>query len=100
MRWFSRLFLQTISHSLNKFLKSLDEVLTVTRRGILKPDFPNPPQNHIWFQNKPVEKCDVKPGEWFVIGQTRPFQGQTWRFPFHSAVALNSGSSSGDEGTG
>jgi class 3 adenylate cyclase len=45
--------------------------LAVTRRGVLKPDFPNPPQNHIWFQNKPVESCSVKPGEWFVIGQTR-----------------------------
>jgi len=45
--------------------------LTVTRRGVLKPDFPNPPQNQIWFRNKPVETCSVKPGEWFVIGQSR-----------------------------
>ncbi len=45
--------------------------LTVARRGVLKPDFPTPPQNHIWFHNKPVEQCVVKPGEWFVIGQTR-----------------------------
>jgi class 3 adenylate cyclase len=45
--------------------------LTVTRRGVLKPDFPSPPQNQIWFQNKPVESCAVRPGEWFVIGQTR-----------------------------
>ncbi|QJW99589.1 adenylate/guanylate cyclase domain-containing protein [Frigoriglobus tundricola] len=45
--------------------------LTVTRRGVLKPDFPNPPQNQIWFRNKPVETCTVKPSEWFVIGQTR-----------------------------
>ncbi|MBN9121118.1 MAG: FHA domain-containing protein, partial [Planctomycetes bacterium] len=45
--------------------------LTVTRRGVLLPDFPNPPQNQIWFHNRPVESCTVKPGEWFVIGQTR-----------------------------
>jgi class 3 adenylate cyclase len=45
--------------------------LSVTRRGVIKPDFPNPPQNHIWFHNKPVESCTLKPGEWFVIGQTR-----------------------------
>jgi adenylate cyclase len=45
--------------------------LTVSRRGVLLPDFPNPPQNQIWFHNKPVESCTVKPGEWFVIGQTR-----------------------------
>jgi adenylate cyclase len=45
--------------------------LTVTRRGVLKPDFPSPPQNQIWFHNKPVEQCTVKPREWFVIGQTR-----------------------------
>jgi len=32
---------------------------------------PHPPQNHIWYFNKPVETCTVKPGEWFVIGQTR-----------------------------
>ncbi|MBM3981878.1 MAG: adenylate/guanylate cyclase domain-containing protein [Planctomycetes bacterium] len=45
--------------------------LAVERRGVIKPDFPTPPQNHIWFHNKPVEQCVVKPGEWFVIGQTR-----------------------------
>jgi class 3 adenylate cyclase len=45
--------------------------LTVTRRGVIKPTFPNPPQNPIWFNNKPVETCTVRPGEWFVIGQTR-----------------------------
>jgi adenylate cyclase len=45
--------------------------LTVTRRGVMKPDFPTPPQNQIWFHNKPVETCSVRPGEWFVIGQTR-----------------------------
>ena len=45
--------------------------LTVKRREVLKPDFPSPPQNQIWFQNKPVESCTIKPGEWFVIGQTR-----------------------------
>lgn len=45
--------------------------LTVTRRGVLLPDFPSPPQNQIWFLNKPVETCTVRPGEWFVIGQTR-----------------------------
>jgi class 3 adenylate cyclase len=45
--------------------------LTVARRGVLLPDFPSPPQNQIWFQNKPVETCVVRPGEWFVIGQTR-----------------------------
>jgi class 3 adenylate cyclase len=45
--------------------------LAVTRRGVIKPDFPNPPQNQIWFHNKPVETCSVRPGEWFVIGQTR-----------------------------
>ena len=43
----------------------------MTRRGVLNPDFPNPPQNQLWFRNKPAEKCIVKPGEWFVIGQTR-----------------------------
>lgn len=47
------------------------QVLTVARRGALLPDFPSPPQNQIWFQNKPVESCAVRPGEWFVIGQTR-----------------------------
>ncbi len=47
------------------------ETLTVARRGVLPPDHPNPPQNHIWFQNKPAEKCEVRRGEWFVIGQTR-----------------------------
>lgn len=45
--------------------------LTVTRRGVILPDFPNKPQNQIWFHNKPVECCEVKMGEWFVIGQTR-----------------------------
>ncbi len=45
--------------------------LTVTRRGVIKPDFPTPPQNQIWFHNKPVETCALKTGEWFVIGQTR-----------------------------
>lgn len=45
--------------------------LTVARRGVLLPDFPAPPQNQIWFLNKPVETCTVRPGEWFVIGQTR-----------------------------
>jgi class 3 adenylate cyclase len=45
--------------------------LVVTRRGVLKPDFPSPPQNQIWYHNRPVERCEVKPGEWFVIGQTR-----------------------------
>jgi class 3 adenylate cyclase len=45
--------------------------LTVTRRGVVLPDFPSPPQNQIWFHNKPVEQCAVKPGDWFVIGQTR-----------------------------
>jgi adenylate cyclase len=47
------------------------KALAVTRRGVFKPDFLKPPQNHIWFQNKPVETCTVRPGEWFVIGQTR-----------------------------
>jgi adenylate cyclase len=46
-------------------------LLIVTRRGVILPDFPNKPQNQIWFHNKPVERCEVKPGEWFVIGQTR-----------------------------
>ncbi|MCI0700484.1 MAG: adenylate/guanylate cyclase domain-containing protein [Planctomycetia bacterium] len=45
--------------------------LTVTRRGVMKPDFPSAPQNQIWYHNRPVEKCEVRPGEWFVIGQTR-----------------------------
>ncbi|WP_439631141.1 adenylate/guanylate cyclase domain-containing protein [Gemmata sp.] len=44
--------------------------LTVMRRAVT-PDFPKPPQNHIWFRNNAVEKCEVRPGEWFVIGQTR-----------------------------
>ncbi len=46
-------------------------VLVVTRRGVILPDYPNKPGNQIWFHNKPVEKCLVKAGEWFVIGQTR-----------------------------
>ncbi len=45
--------------------------LVVTRRGVVLPDYPNKPGNQIWFHNKPVEQCRVKPGEWFVIGQTR-----------------------------
>jgi adenylate cyclase len=45
--------------------------LLVTRRGVILPDYPKPPQNHIWFRNTPVECCEVRPGEWFVIGQTR-----------------------------
>jgi len=44
--------------------------LTVLRRPS-SPEFPKPPQNHIWFRNNPVEKCEVRTGEWFVIGQTR-----------------------------
>jgi class 3 adenylate cyclase len=44
--------------------------LTVMRRPIT-PEFPKPPGNHIWFRNNNVEKCEVRPGEWFVIGQTR-----------------------------
>jgi class 3 adenylate cyclase len=44
--------------------------LTVARRPV-SPEYPKPPQNHIWFRNSPVERCEVKPGEWFVIGQTR-----------------------------
>src|SRR5262245_58641087 len=45
--------------------------LVVARRGVIKPDFPTPPQNQIWYHNRPVERCEVRPGEWFVIGQTR-----------------------------
>jgi class 3 adenylate cyclase len=45
--------------------------LVVQRRGVVLPDYPKPPQNHIWFRNSPVERCEVRPGEWFVIGQTR-----------------------------
>lgn len=44
--------------------------LIVLRRGV-SPEYPRPPQNHIWFRNNPVERCEVRPGEWFVIGQTR-----------------------------
>jgi class 3 adenylate cyclase len=44
--------------------------LIVVRRPVT-PEFPKPPQNHIWFRNNAVEKCEVRPGEWFVIGQTR-----------------------------
>ncbi len=45
--------------------------LVVAKRPIT-PEYPNPPQNHIWFRNSPVaEQCEVRPGEWFVIGQTR-----------------------------
>lgn len=44
--------------------------LVVARRPV-SPDYPRPPQNHIWFRNTPVERCEVRPGEWFVIGQTR-----------------------------
>ena len=44
--------------------------LLVKRRPVT-PDYPKPPQNHIWFRNAPVETCEIKPGEWFVIGQTR-----------------------------
>ena len=46
-------------------------VLVVTRRGVILPDYPNKPGNQIWFRNKPSEQCEVKSGEWFVIGQTR-----------------------------
>src|SRR5262249_14958483 len=56
---------------LHAFLEWDGSLLRVTRRGVLKPDFSKAPENHIWFQNKPVEKCEVRPGEWFVIGQTR-----------------------------
>ena len=45
--------------------------LVVARRGVILPDYPNKPGNQIWFRNKPVERCEVGPGEWFVIGQTR-----------------------------
>ncbi len=45
--------------------------LVVTRRGVILPDYPNKPGNQIWFRNKAVEQCEVRPGEWFVIGQTR-----------------------------
>lgn len=44
--------------------------LTVTRRPVTA-EFPRPPQNHIWFRNNPAERCEVRAGEWFVIGQTR-----------------------------
>ena len=47
------------------------EALVVARRAAVPPDYPNRPGNHIWFRNKPVERCEVRPGEWFVIGQTR-----------------------------
>ena len=47
------------------------EALTVARRGPMPPEYPQRPQNQIWFKNKPVEVCEVRPGEWFVIGQTR-----------------------------
>src|SRR5262249_46882091 len=36
MRWFSRSFLPTVSHSLNKFFEPLDEVVTITRREALQ----------------------------------------------------------------
>jgi class 3 adenylate cyclase len=44
--------------------------LAVARRPV-SDKFPKPPGNHIWFRNTPVERCEVRPGEWFVIGQTR-----------------------------
>jgi class 3 adenylate cyclase len=44
--------------------------LLVARRPP-SPEYPKPPQNHIWFRNSPVEACEVRAGEWFVIGQTR-----------------------------
>jgi class 3 adenylate cyclase len=44
--------------------------LLVSRRPVT-PEYPKPPQNHIWFRNAPVESCEVRAGEWFVIGQTR-----------------------------
>jgi class 3 adenylate cyclase len=53
------------------FLKWDGKELHVTKRGVLKPDFPKPPENPIYFQKKKVDYCAVKPGEWFVIGQTR-----------------------------
>ncbi|MBA4063154.1 MAG: hypothetical protein C0501_05470 [Isosphaera sp.] len=46
------------------------ERLAVARRPVSEK-FPRPPGNHIWFRNTPVERCEVRPGEWFVIGQTR-----------------------------
>jgi hypothetical protein len=36
----------------------------------------------------------------FAIGQTRPFHGHTWRFPFQCACESNRGSSTEDDGTG
>ncbi len=59
---------------ISRFHATLDwngSVLTVARRGVILPDFPNKPQNQIWFRNKPVDSCEVRSGEWFVIGQTR-----------------------------
>jgi class 3 adenylate cyclase len=45
--------------------------LAVTSRGALPPEYPKPPTNQIWFQNKPCDSFRVCAGEWFVIGQTR-----------------------------
>jgi len=58
---------------LHAILEWNGSMLTVARRGVQRPDFPSPPANQIWFNNKPVERCTVKPGEWFVIGHTRFF---------------------------
>src|SRR4051812_10717572 len=56
---------------ISRFHATLDwdgKRLLVVRRGVSLPDYPKPPQNHIWFRNQPVETCEVRPGEWFVIG--------------------------------
>src|SRR5205814_1354868 len=46
-------------------------VLTVTQRGVIPPDHTDVPQNKIWFKERAVERCQVRPGDWFVIGETR-----------------------------